>query len=100
MASVFAPRIAGTGRYDVFAAAAFVVDGGIYRHEFVAQVVVSGLMDVQIKTDVPVLSISLTPHNFQPTDEHVAFFASHFIKKGREAAGAASAVARPIKAKG
>ena len=76
------------------------MDGGIYRHAFVAQADVSGLMDVQIKTEVPVLSISLTPHNFQPTDEQVAFFASHFIKKGREAAEAASAVARPIKAKG
>ena len=76
------------------------MDGGIYRHAFVAQVVVSGLMNVQIKTEVPVLSISLTPHNVQPTDAHVAFFASHFIKKGREAAGAASAMARPIKAKG
>ena len=76
------------------------MDAGIRRHAFVAQAVVSGLMDAQIKTEVPVLSISLTPHNVQPTDEHVAFFASHFIKKGREAAGAASAVARPIKAKG
>ena len=97
MASLLAPRIAGTGRYDAFAATAFVADGGIYRHEFVAQAVVSGLMDVQIKTEVPVLSISLTPHNVQPTDDHIAFVASHFIIKVREAA---SAVARPIKAKG
>ena len=81
----------------MIAAAAFVVDGGIYRHAFVAQAVVSGLMDAQIKTEVPVLSISLTPHNVQPTDDNVAFFASHFIIKGREAA---SAVARPIKTKG
>ena len=97
MASLPAPRIAGTGRYDAIAAAGFVVDAGIYRNAFVAQADASGLMDAQIKTEVPVLSISPTPHNVQPTDAHVAFFASHFIKKGREAA---SAVARPIKAKG
>ncbi|MXQ09824.1 6,7-dimethyl-8-ribityllumazine synthase [Alphaproteobacteria bacterium GH1-50] len=89
---LLAQRLAGTGRYDAIAAAAFVVDGGIYRHEFVAQAVVSGLMEVQLKTDVPVLSVSLTPHHFQPTEEHEAFFADHFILKGREAADAAFAI--------
>lgn len=88
-----AQRLARTGRYDAIAAAAFVVDGGIYRHDFVAQAVVSGLMEVQLKTDVPILSISLTPHHFQPTEEHEAFFADHFVLKGREAADAAFAVA-------
>ncbi len=72
-----------------------MVDGGIYRHEFVAQAVVTGLMEVQLRTDVPVLSVSLTPHNFQPGDDRVAFFRSHFVQKGREAANAALAVARP-----
>ena len=89
---LLAQRLAGTGRYDAIAAAAFVVDGGIYRHDFVAQAVVSGLMEVQLKTDVPVLSISLTPHHFQPTKELEAFFADHFVLKGREAADAAFAV--------
>ena len=36
--------LAATGRYAAIVAAAFVVDGGIYRHEFVAQAVVNGLM--------------------------------------------------------
>ena len=85
-----AQKLAQTGRYDVIAAAAFVVNGGIYRHEFVAQAVVSGLMDVQLKTGVPVLSVSLTPHNFQPTAEHETFFARHFVEKGHEAADAAA----------
>ena len=55
---LLAQRLATTGRYDAIAAAALVVDGGIYRHDFVAQAVVSGLMDVQLRTNVPVLSVS------------------------------------------
>lgn len=97
---LLAQRLATTGRYDAIAAAALVVDGGIYRHDFVAQAVVSGLMDVQLRTNVPVLSVSLTPHHFQSTDEHLAFFGAHFVTKGREAADAALAVARPREATG
>ncbi|MGH1482074.1 MAG: 6,7-dimethyl-8-ribityllumazine synthase [Geminicoccales bacterium] len=89
---LFAKRLALSGDFDVIAAAAFIVNGGIYRHEFVAQAVITGLMDVQLETDVPVLSVSLTPHFFQPTDEHTAFFKAHFVKKGCEAADAAAAV--------
>ena len=91
---LLAQKLAATGAYDAVAAAALVVDGGIYRHDFVAQAVVSGLMEAGLKTGVPVLSVSLTPHHFQPTDEHIGFFSEHFVKKGREAADAAiSAVA-------
>ena len=36
--------LAGTGRYAAVVAAALVVDGGIYRHDFVAEAVVNGLM--------------------------------------------------------
>ena len=39
---LFARDLALTGRYASVAAAAFVVDGGIYRHDFVAQAVVEG----------------------------------------------------------
>ncbi|QKV19038.1 6,7-dimethyl-8-ribityllumazine synthase [Oricola thermophila] len=86
---LLAQKLAETGAYDAIAAAAFVVDGGIYRHDFVAQAVVSGLMEVGLKTGVPVLSVSLTPHNFQPKSEHEEFFLAHFVTKGREAADAA-----------
>lgn len=89
---LLAQKLAVTGGYDVIAAAAFVVDGGIYRHEFVAQAVVSGLMDVQLKTGVPVLSISLTPQAFQETETHIVFFKDHFVRKGTEAARAAIGV--------
>ena len=71
------------------AAAAFVVDGGIYRHDFVAQAVVDGLMRAGMDSDVPVLSVSLTPHQYQETEHHTAIFKAHFVEKGREAARAA-----------
>ena len=56
---LFAKDLAKTGKYSAVAAAALVVDGGIYRHDFVAQAVVSGLMQAGLETGVPVLSVSL-----------------------------------------
>lgn len=91
---LLAQKLAETGEYDAVAAAALVVDGGIYRHDFVAQAVVSGLMEAGMKTGVPVLSVSLTPHHFQPTKEHMGFFSEHFVKKGAEAADAAVQITR------
>ncbi|UWQ91556.1 6,7-dimethyl-8-ribityllumazine synthase [Rhodobacteraceae bacterium M382] len=81
--------LAATGRYGAVACAAFVVDGGIYRHDFVAQAVVDGLMRAGLDTGVPVLSVSLTPHHYQETDHHNAIYREHFVDKGREAAQAA-----------
>ena len=78
-----------SGRYGAVAAAALVVDGGIYRHDFVAQAVVDGLMRAGMDSDVPVLSVSLTPHHFQETAHHIAIYREHFVQKGREAAQAA-----------
>lgn len=83
-----ARKLAETGRYDAVVAAAFVVDGGIYRHDFVAAAVVNGLMTVQLETGVPVFSVSLTPHNYQPVEALTAFYREHFVKKGAEAAHA------------
>ena len=53
--------LAASERYGAVVAAAFVVDGGIYRHDFVAQAVVNGLMQAGLESGVPVLSVSLTP---------------------------------------
>ncbi|MBN8930001.1 MAG: 6,7-dimethyl-8-ribityllumazine synthase [Rhodospirillales bacterium] len=86
---LLARDLAASGRYAAVAAAAFVVDGGIYRHEFVAQAVIDGLMRAGLDTGVPVLSISLTPHQYQETDHHREIFSAHFVEKGREAARAA-----------
>lgn len=90
---LLAQKLAETARYDAVVCAALVVDGGIYRHDFVAQAVVSGLMQVQLTTGVPVFSVSLTPHHFQPTPEHIGFYTAHFRKKGAEAAQAVLGVA-------
>ena len=86
-----ARRLARSGRYAAVVGAALVVDGGIYRHEFVAETVVGGLMQVQLDTDVPVISVVLTPHHFHEHDTHQAFFAEHFALKGAEAARACMA---------
>lgn len=84
-----ARTLAKSGQFDAIVGCAFVVNGGIYRHDFVAQSVVSGLMQAQMDTDVPVLSAVLTPHNYHDSDEHRRFFLEHFQVKGREAAEAA-----------
>ncbi|EIE51317.1 riboflavin synthase subunit beta [Salipiger aestuarii] len=89
---LLARKLAETAEYDAIAAAALVVDGGVYRHDFVARSVVDGLMQAGIATGVPILSVSLTPHHFQPTADHIGFFAEHFVTKGREAAQAALSV--------
>lgn len=91
---LMARDLAATGRYAAVACAALVVDGGIYRHDFVAQAVVDGLMRAGLDTGVPVLSVSLTPHHFQPTEHHVTLYRDHFVQKGREAAEAALGIVR------
>ena len=83
-----AQRLARSGRYAAVVGAGLVIDGGIYRHEFVADAVVQGLMRVQLDTDVPVISCVLTPHHFHDHAEHDAFFARHLERKGVEAAQA------------
>ncbi|WP_431823611.1 6,7-dimethyl-8-ribityllumazine synthase [Burkholderia sp. F1] len=83
-----AKLLAKTGKYAAIACAGLVVDGGIYRHEFVAQAVISGLMQVQLETEVVVLSAVLTPHHFHGSGEHVNFFHEHFVVKGAELARA------------
>jgi 6,7-dimethyl-8-ribityllumazine synthase len=83
-----AKRLAVSGRYAAIVGAGLVVDGGIYRHDFVAGAVVDGLMRVALDTDVPVISVVLTPHHFHGHVEHSTFFAEHFEVKGAEAARA------------
>ena len=89
---LLARNLAKTSTYAAIVGAAFVVDGGIYRHEFVAQSVVSGLMQVQLEADVPIIFAVLTPHQFQETEAHKGFFLEHFKVKGREAAQACISV--------
>lgn len=93
-----ARRLARTGRYDAIVASGLVVDGGIYRHDFVATAVIDGLMRVQLDTDVPVFSVVLTPHHFHEHDEHIDYFTKHFVKKGAEAARAVDTTLTSLRA--
>jgi 6,7-dimethyl-8-ribityllumazine synthase len=88
---LLAQTLAKTGRYAAVVAAALVVDGGIYRHDFVAGTVVNALMQVQLSTEMPVFSVVLTPHHFHDHDVHRRFFHEHFRLKGAEAARACTA---------
>ncbi|MFT4191013.1 MAG: 6,7-dimethyl-8-ribityllumazine synthase [Comamonas sp.] len=83
-----AKTLAKTGAYAGIVACGFVVDGGIYRHDFVAGAVIDGLMRVQLDTGVPVFSVVLTPHHFHEHETHQQFYFEHFVKKGQEAARA------------
>jgi 6,7-dimethyl-8-ribityllumazine synthase len=78
--------LAKTGRYAAVLAAGLVVDGGIYRHDFVATAVIDGLMRNQLDTEVPILSAVLTPHHFHDHEEHQRYFSQHFAVKGIELA--------------
>lgn len=89
-----AKQLAKTGKYAAVVCAALVVDGGIYRHDFVAQAVLDGLMQAGLDTGVPVLSVSLTPHHFQETEHHIKIYREHFVVKGQEAANAALGITK------
>ncbi len=85
---LLAKRLAKSGKYAAVVAAGLVVDGGLYRHDFVATAVINGLMQVQLDTEVPVFTAVLTPHHFHSHDDHLGFFKEHFLVKGAEAAKA------------
>lgn len=83
--------LASTWNYAGIVATGLVVDGGIYRHDFVGSAVIDGLMRVQLDTGVPVFSGVLTPHDFV-SEGRPEFFRSHFVTKGEEVAGACAVV--------
>jgi 6,7-dimethyl-8-ribityllumazine synthase len=87
---LLAKLIVQKGGWDAVIAFGLVVDGGIYRHEFVAQAVLNGMMNVSLETKVPILSTVLTPQKFDENNaEDIAFFRKHLIIKGAEAARSA-----------
>jgi 6,7-dimethyl-8-ribityllumazine synthase len=85
---LMAKKLAATGKYAAVCASGLVVDGGIYRHEFVAQAVLQGIVQASLDTGVPVLSAVLTPHHFHEHATHQEFFRTHMAIKGEELAGA------------
>ena len=90
---LLAKKLGASGKVDAIVCAALVVDGGIYRHDFVAAAVVDGLMQAQLDTGIPIYSVSLTPHHFHEHAVHHDFYHDHFVKKGAEAAQALRMVA-------
>lgn len=93
-----AKKLAQSGRFDAIVACGLIVNGGIYRHEFVTTAVIDGLMRVQLDTEVPVFSIVLTPRDFHEHEDHLAFYRAHFVKKGREGAQACLQTLRSLDA--
>lgn len=82
------------GDYDIFIAAGLIVNGGIYRHEFVADHVLRSVMDLQMQKHVPIIYAVLTPINFHGAysesegSPHEEFLLEHFVVKGIESANA------------
>ena len=58
---LMAQKLAQTGRYAAVCASGLVVDGGIYRHDFVAQAVLHGIVQTSLDTDVPESGLGLIP---------------------------------------
>jgi 6,7-dimethyl-8-ribityllumazine synthase len=75
--------LARTRRYTAIVAAGLVVDD-----EYIAETVIKALMEVQLRTEVPVFSAVLTPQQFHETAAHFEFFRKHFAIKGVEVAEA------------
>ena len=90
-----AKLLAVSGEYAAVVTAGVIVDGGIYRHEFVSSAVIDGLMRVQLDTGVPVFSAVLTPQDFL-SDGQPEFFKEHFVIKGVEAAQTCAATLGPL----
>lgn len=78
--------LAKTRRYTAIVAAGLVVDSGV--RGFVADTVIKALMEVQLRTEVPVFSAVVTPQQFDSTASDTEFFRKHFAIKGVEVAEA------------
>lgn len=75
--------------YDIAVGIGFVVNGGIYRHEFVGHSVVQSILDVQLQTNKPFLSVVLTPQAYcEHLETYTEMYVKHMDVKGKEAAKA------------
>jgi 6,7-dimethyl-8-ribityllumazine synthase len=93
---LMAKKLAKSGRYAAVCASGLVVDGGIYRHDFVAHAVLQGSVQTSLETEVPVLSAVLTPHHFHEHAVHAEFFKRHMETKGRELAKACVSIVEKL----
>lgn len=85
---LMAKKLAESGKYAGVACGGFIINGGIYHHEYVNHAVIDGVMRVMLDTGVPVWSMILTPLNFHQSEQHHEFFFNHFTIKGKELAHA------------
>src|SRR5580700_12078102 len=74
--------LAKTRRYTAIVAAGLVVDD-----EYIADTVIRALMDVQLRTEIPVFSAVVTPRQFRETAD-ADFLRQHFAAKGAAVAEA------------
>ena len=74
--------LAKTRRYTAIVAAGLVVDD-----EYIAETVIRALMEVQLRTEIPVFSAVVTPQQFRQTAD-ADFLRAHFASKGVEVAEA------------
>tara|TARA_B100000282_G_scaffold294249_1_gene271102 strand:+ start:1056 stop:1553 length:498 start_codon:yes stop_codon:yes gene_type:complete len=85
-----AGKLALENGYDCAIGIALVVDGQIYRHEFVGHTVVQGILDASLATNKPFISAVLTPQRYnENSDLYEEMYIKHFVVKGQEAAKAA-----------
>lgn len=68
--------LAKTRRYTAIVAAGLVID-----NEHIAETVIRSLMEVQLRTEIPVFSAVVTPQQFRETAD-AAFLKQHFASKG------------------
>ena len=83
-----AKLLAKTGRCVIIVAADLIVDGCIYRQEFVARAVLDALMNLQPGLEIPILFLVTTPPHFHEIETHRSFLFDHFKINGTEAANA------------
>ncbi len=94
-----AKLLAKSGKWDAVIVFGLIVDGGIYRYEFVAQAVLDGIVRAGMETEVPILSAVLTPHNFAEGDhDYTTFLHSHLSGKGVEAGRSAVSIIGTVRA--
>ena len=74
--------LAKTRRYTAIIAAGLVIDD-----EYIAETVIRALMEVQLRTEIPVFSAVVTPQQFRETAD-ADFMRRHFASKGIEVAEA------------
>ena len=92
-----AGKIAFENGYDAAVGIALVVDGGIYRHEFVAHTALQSMLDVSMEAKKPFLSVVISPQKFREGNaEDEAWFTDHFVIKGQEAADACDTMLKTL----